>query len=210
MRNPTGSAAAAEGGGAARKSARERVLETATALFYREGIRAVGIDRVIAESGVAKMSLYRNFASKDELVVAFLEAADRRYWEWWDEAMARHAGDPAGQVVGLFASLARRVTSPSYRGCPFINTAAELPDRAHPARAVCLAHKRKLRQRLRDLARRLGAREPGRLADQLHLLIEGAYSSSQTLGADFPAAAIEGAAAALRREAGVAPPVTRG
>src|SRR5689334_1874225 len=150
-----------------RRSARERILATAAELFYREGIRAVGIDTIIARSGVAKMSLYRNFASKDELVVAFLEEADRLYWERWDRAMAEHATEPHRQVADLFAMLARRLASPLYRGCPFINTATEFPDPAHPARAVCRAHKLQLGARLLDLSRRLGAREPERLASQL-------------------------------------------
>jgi AcrR family transcriptional regulator len=177
------------------KSARERVLETATELFYREGIRAVGIDRVIAESGVAKMSLYRNFASKEDLVLAFLIESDRGYWQRWDQAMAQHAGDPRQQLRDLFAMLARRVRRPGYRGCPFINTATEFPDPRDRARAFCHAHKRQLSQRLRDLACAVGARDPEMLADQLHLLIEGAYSSAQTLGA--PRAGLEAAAEAL-------------
>src|SRR5882762_7312955 len=97
---------------AAEKSARQRILETATDLFYREGIRAVGIDTIIARSGVAKMSLYRNFASKDDLVVAFLEHRNAIYWAWWDEVMAAQPDDPRRQVADLFAALARRVTGP--------------------------------------------------------------------------------------------------
>src|SRR4051812_14411722 len=99
------------------KSARERILETAADLFYREGIRAVGIDTIIARSGVAKMSLYRNFASKDELVAAFLEHRDRLYWEWWDGVVARHPDDPRAQIRALFTAVGKRTTGPTYRGC---------------------------------------------------------------------------------------------
>src|SRR5689334_24863821 len=88
----------AEGGEAPEKSARQRILETATDLFYREGIRAVGIDTIIARSGVAKMSLYRNFASKDDLVVAFLEYRNEIYWQWWDHVMTAHPDDPRRQI----------------------------------------------------------------------------------------------------------------
>jgi AcrR family transcriptional regulator len=183
--------------GEARKSARARILETATELFYQEGIRAVGIDRVIARSGVAKMSLYRNFASKDHLVVAFLEEADRFFWQRWDRAMAKHPGEPRREIADFFAMLARRISRPHYRGCPFINTATEFPDPLHPARVVCLAHKRKLRASLLELAERLGARAPQELASQLHLLIEGAYSSAQTLGAERPDGVLPAAADAL-------------
>jgi AcrR family transcriptional regulator len=183
--------------GPADKSARARILEAATELFYREGIRAVGIDTIIARSGVAKMSLYRNFASKDDLVVAFLEYRDGIYWQWWDQVMAAHPEDAARQIGDLFASLARRVSSANYRGCPFINTSTEFPDPDHPARAICRANKRELRRRLLDLARRAGAGDPGSLADQLLLLIEGAYASAQNFPARGPAPSLQGAAEAL-------------
>jgi AcrR family transcriptional regulator len=179
-----------------RRSARERILATAMDLFYREGIRAIGIDTIIARSGVAKMSLYRHFASKDELVVAFLSEADRLYWQRWDRVMAEHAGAPRRQLVAFFAMLSRRLASPQYRGCPFINTASEFPDPGHPARAVCLAHKHRLRARLLDLSCRAGAEDPGMLANQLLLLVEGAYSAAQTIGVEATPG-LEEAAAAL-------------
>jgi AcrR family transcriptional regulator len=197
MTVPTEGPSGGEGALAAGKSARERLLEVATELFYREGVRAVGIDTIIARSGVAKMSLYRNFPSKDDLVVAFLERRDGIYWAWWDHVMAKHPDDPRQQVDDLFASLARRVTDKNYRGCPFINTATEFPDEDHPARALCLANKMKLRQHLHDLAARLGARDPETLADQLMLLMEGAYASVQTLKTGSPALRLQSAARAL-------------
>ena len=188
-----GEAASATAG----KSARARLLEVAAELFYQEGIRAVGIDTIIARSGVAKMSLYRNFPSKDDLVVAFLEQRDGIYWAWWDHVMAKHPGDPRMQIDDLFASLARRVTAKSYRGCPFINTATEFPDPDHPARALCLANKTKLRHRLHDLTTRLGARNAEALADQLMLLMEGAYATVQNFRTGSPALRLQSAAAAL-------------
>ncbi len=181
----------------AEKTARVRILETAAELFYREGIRAVGIDTIIARSGVAKMSLYRNFASKDDLIVAFLRHRDEIYWQWWDHVMAAHPDDARRQISDLFASLTRRVTSPLYRGCPFINTSTEFPDPDHPARALCLANKQELRRRLKGLARRAGARDPLGLADQLLLLMEGAYASAQNFRERGPAPCLRGAAEAL-------------
>jgi AcrR family transcriptional regulator len=195
MRKSKGAAEAEEA--PADKSARTRILETATELFYREGIRAIGIDTIIARSGVAKMSLYRNFASKDDLVVAFLTYRDGIYWQWWDQVMAAHPDDAARQISDLFASLARRVSSANYRGCPFINTSTEFPDPDHPARTICRANKRELRRRLLDLARRAGARDAGSLADQLLLLMEGAYASAQNFPARGPAPSLQGAAEAL-------------
>jgi AcrR family transcriptional regulator len=179
------------------RPARERVLETAGELFYREGIRAVGIDTIIAQSGVAKMSLYRHFASKEELVVAYLQERDRIYWQRWDRVMAAHPGEPRRQIADYFADLARRVARPDYRGCPFTNAATEFPDPGHPGRAVAAANKRELKSRLGALAAALGVAQPERLAGQLVLLIEGAYSSALSLGPDASGADLEAAAEAL-------------
>ena len=168
----------------AAKSARTRILEAAADLFYREGIRAVGVDAVIAHSGVAKMSLYRNFAGKDELVAAFLEHRDELYWDWWDKVVARHPGDPRAQIRAIFEAVGKRTAHPDYRGCPFINTAVEFPDSGHPGRVVALANKHELRARLRALAEAAGAHDPAMLADQLLLVLEGTYVSGQTIGAE--------------------------
>ena len=176
---------------------RERLLAAAGELFYRRGIHAVGIDEVIAAAGVAKMSLYRHFASKDELIAAYLEECDAGYWRRWDDIVARHPGAPRQQLRALFAWLAHHATKPDWRGCPFINAATEFPAPDHPARRVAEANKRKLRQRLLALARAARARQPERLADQLTLLFEGAYSSALTYGANGPARAVAAAAEAL-------------
>jgi AcrR family transcriptional regulator len=179
------------------KPARERILEVATELFYREGIRAVGVDTIVARSGVAKMSLYRSFPSKDDLVAAFLADADRRYWAWWDQIVGRHPGDPRAQLGALFRAVAKRTTSPDYRGCPFVNTATEFPDPGHPGRAIALANKRELRARLRTLAAAIGARAPDRLADQLWLLLDGAYAAGQMHAETGPGRGLPEAADAL-------------
>jgi AcrR family transcriptional regulator len=177
--------------------ARERLLAAANDLFYRQGIRSVGIDEIIAQADVAKMSLYRSFASKDELVAGYLRERDRLYWEWWESVVARHPGAPREQLLALFRALVRRATRPDYRGCPFTNAATEFPEPDHPARAVAVANKRELRRRLRDLAREIGARDPEILADQLVLLFEGTYSSAQTFGAAGPAGRVAEAAETL-------------
>jgi AcrR family transcriptional regulator len=181
----------------AEPSARERLLAVASELFYRQGIRSVGIDEVIAEAGVAKMSLYRSFPSKDELVAAYLRERDGLYWQWWDGVVARHPDAPREQLLALLRSLARRAARPGWRGCPFTNAATEFPESDHPARRVAEANKRELRRRLRHLARDAGARDAPSLADQLVLLIEGTYSSAQTFGAASPAARLVEAAEAL-------------
>jgi AcrR family transcriptional regulator len=180
-----------------KKCARDRILAAANELFYREGIRAIGIDTVIERAGVCKASLYRAFPSKDELISTFLEERDRLYWEWWDSVVGRHPGRPREQLRALFEALGKRTSSPSYRGCPFVNTAVEFPDPAHPGRAIAEANKCKLRSRLHQLAEALGIAQPALLADQLLLLMEGAYSAGNMLGEGGPSAAVATAAEAI-------------
>jgi AcrR family transcriptional regulator len=185
---------AGEGG----RPARARLLAVAGDLFYRQGIRAVGVDEIIAAADVAKMSLYRSFASKDELVAAYLREQDERYWRHWESVIARHPEGPRAQLLALFRALARRAARPGWRGCPFTNAATEFPEPDHPAaRRVAEAHKRELRRRLRALARAAGAADREALADQLVLLFEGVYASVQTFGAKGPGAGVAAAADAL-------------
>ena len=171
-------------------SGRERILAVADELFYREGIRAVGVDTIIERAGVAKMTLYYHFASKDELVVAYLDERNRRFWTWFEKSVG-DAKSPRAQLDAPFAALARSVAHPAFRGCPFLNLAIELPEPGHPGRAVVEAHKRAVLDRLRELAEGAGARDPECLASQLLLLMEGAAASTQALGATGPAAQLE-------------------
>ncbi|HMG50868.1 MAG TPA: TetR/AcrR family transcriptional regulator [Inquilinus sp.] len=178
--------------------ARDRIFAAADDLFYRHGIRAVGVDAIVKEAGVAKISLYRSFPSKDDLVVAYLADRNADYWRRWDLAFAKHEGDPRAQLRAMMEHLADRTTAPDYRGCPFTNDATEFPEPSHPGRQVAEANKRELRLRLLRLAEALGAPEPKVLADSLVLLVEGAYAISQTLGGrDGPGKAIAWAAEAL-------------
>jgi AcrR family transcriptional regulator len=159
------------------------LVETATELFYQEGIRAIGIDTVVARSGVSKSSLYRTFASKDALIAAFAEEQNRRYWQWWDETVRPFDGAPRAQIDALLTGVAAQIASPQFRGCPFINLATEFPNRAHPGTAIACGNKQEMRRRLTNLARAIGAREPRRVGNQLALLIDGAYGHATTLGA---------------------------
>ncbi|HVB79786.1 MAG TPA: TetR/AcrR family transcriptional regulator [Candidatus Binataceae bacterium] len=161
-------------------SVRERILETARASFYREGIRAVGVDTLIARSGVAKMSFYRSFRSKDDLVCAYLESSAAEYWRWWDETIRPHEHAPRKQLRALFAATADKATSADFRGCPFGNTLVEFPEEGHPARAVIVRFKAERHARLRELARAAGARDPERLADQLDIVLEGSRFCSES------------------------------
>lgn len=158
---------------------RERILETASALFYQRGVRAVGVDLVVAEAEVAKTSLYRHFRTKDDLIAAFLEREDEDFWNCWDSVTELHKADPVAELEAHFDWIGERVGRPNYRGCPQLNVAAEFPDSDHPARRVALAHKQELRRRLKGIAERLRAKRPDELAGQLTLLINGAFVSSQ-------------------------------
>jgi AcrR family transcriptional regulator len=158
---------------------RDRILETASALFYRQGVRAVGVDLVVEKAGVAKTSLYRHFRTKDDLVAAFLQREDEDFWSCWDRVAGRHADDPEAELDAHLDWIGERVGRPNYRGCPQINVAAEFPEADHPARKVAAAHKLELRRRLYGIAERLGAARPDELAGQLALLVNGAFVSSQ-------------------------------
>jgi AcrR family transcriptional regulator len=163
---------------------RERILETASALFYRRGVRAVGVDLVVEEAGVAKTSLYRHFRTKDDLIAAFLHREDEDFWKCWDSTTQHHLIDAEAELEAQLKWIGERVSRPNYRGCPQLNVAAEFPDLDHPARAVATAHKRELLRRLRELAERLRAKRPDELSAQLSLLINGAFVSSQVFSAD--------------------------
>ncbi|MGA2126566.1 MAG: TetR/AcrR family transcriptional regulator [Xanthobacteraceae bacterium] len=170
----------------AEMSARDKILRTASELFYRDGIRAVGVDTIVEKSGVAKTSLYRWFPSKDALIAAFLEDQDRRFWLWWDKVAARHPDAPREQLRALLAGMVKRLANPQYRGCPFMNTAAEFADADHPGRVVARANRDEMRRRLGVIASTLGAADPARLADQMLLLVNGAYAAAQVLGSAGP------------------------
>jgi AcrR family transcriptional regulator len=163
---------------------RQRILDTASALFYERGVRAVGVDLVVADSGVAKTSLYRHFRTKDDLIVAFLEREDVEFWAQWDEVAARHAGDPAGEIEAHMRWIGKRLARANYRGCPQINVAAEFAEADHPAREVARRHMQSMRRRLAELARALGAARPNDLAAQLGVLVNGAFVSASMLTPD--------------------------
>ena len=158
-------------------SARERILATANELFYREGIRAIGVDTVVARSGVSKTSLYRVFESKDALIAAFAAERDRSFWTWWDHLEEQHADDPRVLLDAVLSEIAERIGRPAYRGCPFLNLMAEFPDRNHPGRVVARGNKEEMRARLATIVAKLGAADPNRVASQLTLIINGAYAT---------------------------------
>jgi AcrR family transcriptional regulator len=183
---------------------RERILETASELFYRRGVRAVGVDLVVEEAGVAKTSLYRHFRTKDELIAAFLVREDEDFWATWDRVAQRQPDDAARELEAHLDWIAERIGRPHYRGCPQLNVAAEFPDCDHPAHKVAAAHKRELRRRLEGIAARLRVERPDELGGQLSLLINGAFVSSQLLSPGEATQLLRGGAQALVATAGKA------
>ena len=164
------------------RRAGDRVLEVASDLFRNEGIRAVGVETLVKKAGVAKISLYRSFESKDDLIVAYLQKVNDTYWGNVDEYLARHRRDARSQLRAYIAYIATSAVTPGYRGCPFINYSAEFPDPSHPGHRVATANRIEMRRRLLAWAAALKVPQPAKLADGLLLLIDGAYASSQTLG----------------------------
>lgn len=173
--------------------ARERILETAFRLFYAHGIRSVGIDRIIAESKVAKATFYKYFPAKDRLVVAYLDKVDRTWTGLLHRAAAAAGAEPRRQLVGMFDALAEACDEDGYRGCAFINAAAEY----EPGTIVhdrALEHKNAVRAWVRDLAEEAGAPDPDALARALTLLLDGGLASGAVDALpDAPAVAKESA-----------------
>ncbi|MBO4256659.1 TetR/AcrR family transcriptional regulator [Streptomyces griseorubiginosus] len=153
-----------------RQPARARVLETATRLFYTEGIHSVGIDRIIAEAGVAKATFYRHFPSKDDLVRAYVVEQS----SWQRAAVAgMPTASPRAKLEAIFTLMCDFGAGPDYRGCAFVNAAAEYPDPAHPVRQAIADHRRWLRDLYRELLTGEGHPDAERTADMLMLLRDG-------------------------------------
>ncbi|MEO7909099.1 MAG: helix-turn-helix domain-containing protein [Roseiflexaceae bacterium] len=175
---------------------REKILHTASKLFYQRGFQAVGIDMIVAESGVAKMTLYRHFASKDDLIAAYLERSNQQFWVWLDAAVA-HVAAPKARLVAIFEAVGRVAISPECLGCTFQGAAAEFPALDHPGHQVALAHKQQVRRRLKDLAEQAGLRDSAALANQLLMLMDGAWVGARMFGSANPATDLSAAARSL-------------
>jgi AcrR family transcriptional regulator len=166
---------------------RERILAAACELFYRQGIRAVGVEAIAEVAGTNKMTLYRHFSSKDELVAEYLRRLAGNAGRFWDDLAATHPGNPGAQLSGWLAAMQAHVADADQRGCALANAAVELPEKGHPARAVIEEFKASQRDRLVALCAACGIAEPELLADELFLLLEGARVSAQSSGPNGPA-----------------------
>jgi AcrR family transcriptional regulator len=170
-------------------SPKDKLFQTAARLFYQRGYRATGVDTIAAESGIGKMTLYRHYPSKEDLIAAFLRDSDRDFWQRFEE-ITRAAPTAREKLLAFFESLQDYATSPACYGCPFINAASEYPEPRHPGHQIALQHKQAVRDRFLALAREAGAGRPEALANGLLLLMDGAYIAARMFGAalDNPAA----------------------
>lgn len=162
-----------------RPSVRNELVEMALSIFYRNGFHATGMDKLVAETGVSKTTMYKHFRTKDDLIVATLQLRDDNFRSWLFRRMAELANEPRAQLLAMFDALAEWFAQPDYQGCMFIKAASEFQDPAHPIYQQAASHKRLLEVHLTGLAQQAGARDPGALARQLLVLKEGAIVSAQ-------------------------------
>jgi AcrR family transcriptional regulator len=182
-------------------NARERILDTAYELFSRHGIRAVGVDTVVAESGVAKMTLYRHFPSKDDLVLAFLERREELWTRGWVEAeTARRATTPAERLLAIFDIFDEWFYQDDFEGCSFINVLLEFDDRTHVIHTAAVKHLATIRAFLRGLAEEVGVRDPETFSRQWHMLMKGSIVAAGEGDADAARRAKEVAKLLLAHE----------
>jgi len=177
---------------------RQRIVETAERLFYAEGVRAVGIDRIIAEAEVAKMSLYNHFPSKDDLILAVLRYREEKFDAMFGQWMGRYAQTGSDRLEAFFAALKDWFESPGFRGCMFINSFAELADAKHPGSQFSVTHKERFHEMLRGIvAETAGTRAAETTAPAIALLVEGAIVTAVMEQSSKPADVAKDAALAL-------------
>lgn len=170
-----------------RASKKEHLVETAVKLFGRDGFHATGIDKILQEAGVARMTLYKHFRSKDDLILAALRRRDEQFRTWFKSSIERRGGAPAERLLASFDALdewfeGKAFAGIPFTGCAFINASAEFSEAQHPVHQLAAEHKRLITEYLRLLASAAGAREPDRLAWEIALLHEGAIVTAQVSG----------------------------
>jgi AcrR family transcriptional regulator len=186
-----------EGGVMTTATARERILTTAGPLFYEHGFRAVGIDTIIEQSGVAKMSLYRNFATKDDLIVEYLRSSNAGFWSMAQPLLDDATVEPVERLGRFFDAMQSIATRVGCHGCTFTIASSDFPDRDHPAHQVALEHKRRIVSELARVAKLGRLSQPTEVAEQLLLVLDGAWASARMFGPRSPARRAAAAARAI-------------
>lgn len=181
---------------------RDDLVETALKLFYTGGFNATGIDKILGESGVAKMTLYNHFRSKDELILAALRRRDEKFRNWLMGEMKKAGPDPRAQILAMFDALedwfkGRAFKEFGFYGCAFINAASEFGDQKHPAHRLAAEHKQSVVDHLEQICRKAGAAAPLELAEQIALIKEGAIATAHVRGMPEAALNAKRVAAAL-------------
>jgi AcrR family transcriptional regulator len=176
---PVAMTSAQEPGGGREESGRERVSRAAYELFSRDGVRAVGVDAVITRAGTAKMTLYRNFPSKDDLILDFLQRRERIWTQEWLQVESRRRGaTPQEQLLAIFDIFSEWFEKPDFEGCPFLTTMIEVSDREHPVYQAAVSHLANIRVYIEDLAREAGIGDPGSFARKWHILMKGSIMAA--------------------------------
>lgn len=178
---------------------RDHLMATAWRLFYRDGYRAVGIDTILAEAGVAKMTLYNHFASKEELIIAVLEKRDCELRAAIIARVDATASSPSEKLLAVFDWLEGWFGTEDFKGCAFIRALSEYPDPTHPIHQTAWRHKTAVKTALADLCTAAGAKDPAALADTLNMLIDGAIVTAHATQSTAPARSARATAAALLR-----------
>ncbi|MDQ5934279.1 MAG: hypothetical protein QG574_1577 [Cyanobacteriota bacterium erpe_2018_sw_21hr_WHONDRS-SW48-000092_B_bin.40] len=183
---------------ASKSEARQRIVETAERLFYAEGVRAVGIDRIIADAEVAKMSLYNHFPSKDDLILAVLQYREEKFDSMFENWISHHVSKGTDRLEAFFAALKDWFESPGFRGCMFINARVELADAKHPASKFSAQHKERFHQMLQTIIEEsVGMKSAKTVAPAISLLVEGAIVTAVMAQSSQPADVAREAALAL-------------
>ena len=177
--------------------ARQRIVETAERLFYAEGVRSVGIDRIIAEAEVAKMTLYNHFSSKDDLILAVLQYREEQVNEMFSKSIERHAKKGMDRLEAFFAALKDWFKSPGFRGCSFINASVELADASHPASMFAARHKETFHEMIKQIVTETAGSKAASVAPAIALMVEGAIVTAVMEGKPDPADVARDAALAL-------------
>ena len=166
---------------------REHLLDVAQRMFCSTGFHAVSIDDIVQQAEVARMTVYKNFGSKEDLILATLRREDQSFRQWLAAAVEARAARPADRILALFSALHDRFAGEGYYGCAFIRASIEFPDPLHPVHRAARDHREMIRSYLRGLTAAAGAKHPIQLAEQLYLLLEGAITASQLHAEPWPA-----------------------
>lgn len=184
-----------------RPNKRDELVRKALDVFYRNGFHATGMDRLVAETGVSKTSMYKHFKTKDDLILAALQLRDELFRTWFCQRMEELSDTPRGQLLAVFDVLEEWFAKPEFRGCMFIKASAEFQEHNNPIHQQSANHKRLLLEHLRNVANRAGAADPETLASQFMLLKEGAIITAVMEFGENPAKNAKSAAQALLKTA---------